>query len=183
MLLSGSGALTDGVRLRPCRCGDKDVIGGRVTGVAMGTSVLTGAGRCWWGIGDDPIGGRTGDGAVPNVADLVGGEKYCCWGVGDEDTRGRAAGGPMPGGDGLTGGERICCRGLGDKDATGGSTAGVAAVAVSFAVLGRGGACFVGEIPVIAGGSADAWSSVFGIDDSDLCTGEDKVAIVDGLGC
>ena len=60
------------------------------------------------------------------------------------------------GSDDFTGGARFCRRGLGDKEATGGSTEGVADPRLPFDVVGLGGECFVGEIPVLAGGRADA---------------------------
>lgn len=57
---------------------------------------------------------------------------------------------------GFTGGERFWTGELGNKGATGGSTDGVACSTPPFEVLGRGGECFVGEKPVVAGGSAVA---------------------------
>ena len=57
---------------------------------------------------------------------------------------------------GLTGGVRFWSRGLGDKEATGGNTDGVAEPRLPFDVVGLGGESFVGEMPVLAGGSADA---------------------------
>jgi hypothetical protein len=62
------------------------------------------------------------------------------------------------GSDNFTGGVRFgCCR-LGDRGGTGSRTEGVAKpmLAMPFAVVGCGGECFVGEIPVVAGGRAEA---------------------------
>lgn len=69
-------------------------------------------------------------------------------------------------GFGFTGGERFWRRGLGDKEVIGGSIDGVAEPTLPFDVA-LGGECFVGEMPVLAGGSADAW---FG---SCICGGGD----------
>jgi hypothetical protein len=57
---------------------------------------------------------------------------------------------------GFTGGLRFWICGLGDKDATGGRIDGVAEPRLPLDVVGLGGECFVGEMPVLAGGSADA---------------------------
>lgn len=54
---------------------------------------------------------------------------------------------------GFTGGLRFCTGELGNKGAMGGSTEGVAC-STPFEVVGRGGECFVGDKPVVAGGSA-----------------------------
>ena len=50
----------------------------------------------------------------------------------------------------LTGGLRLGCCGIGAMDAIGGKTDGVIdpIFLIPFAVVGRGGECFVGEIPV-----------------------------------
>jgi len=60
------------------------------------------------------------------------------------------------GSEGFTGGLRFCTGELGNKGATGGNTEGVACLTFPFEVLGRGGECFVGERPVVAGGNAAA---------------------------
>lgn len=60
------------------------------------------------------------------------------------------------GSDSFTGGLRFCTRGLGDKEVTGGNTDGVADPRLPFDVVGLGGECFVGEMPVLAGGSVNA---------------------------
>lgn len=55
----------------------------------------------------------------------------------------------------LMGGVGSWRRGLGDKEATGGNTEGVADPKIPFEVDGRGGECFVGEMPVMLDGRAD----------------------------
>lgn len=55
----------------------------------------------------------------------------------------------------LIGGVGSCKRGLGDKEATGGNTEGVAEPKLPFEVVGRGGECLVGEIPVMLDGKIE----------------------------
>jgi hypothetical protein len=62
------------------------------------------------------------------------------------------------GSENFTGGVRFSCGGLGVRGATGGRTDGVArpVLVIPFADAGRGGECFVGEMPVAVDGRAEA---------------------------
>lgn len=79
----------------------------------------------------------------------------------------------------LIGGVGSCSRGLGEREATGGSTDGVADPKLPFEVEGRGGECFVGEIPVLLDGKPEVWPCPFcwigaegSVVEVELCCGE-----------